>query len=258
MVFGQIPKTVGFIYALAMIVIITYLWYSGHWRRKAGWLVLVISTALGFLIFSPVMPYQFQQLVLRDEAGLGGPLIFGVIGLFVTFLLTLVAGRVFCGYLCPVGTLQELAYHVPVPKTAPRQKVLFMAVRALFFIVFFILALGFSLSLLAVLGIHDFFHLLMTTGAAVFLVIVLLAIPFYRPFCRLVCPYGALLSLAAAKSLLRIHRTDACIDCKKCEKACPADEAKREDAKAECYLCGRCEDVCPKAGALKYGRAGGK
>jgi polyferredoxin len=80
----------------------------------------------------------------------------------------------------------------------------------------------------------------------------------YRPFCRLVCPYGALLSLAAGKSLLRLHRTGACIDCKKCENACPTDEAKRGDAKAECYLCGRCKDVCPAAGALKYDRTGAK
>jgi polyferredoxin len=258
MVFAQIPKSVGFIYALAMIVIIAYLWYSGRWRQKTGWLVLIISSALGFLIFSPVAPYQFQQLVLRDVQGLGAPLIVGAIGLSIVFLLTFVAGRVFCGYLCPVGTLQELAYHIPVPKTVPRQKTAFMAVRALFFIVFLILALGFSASLLAVLGIHDFFHLLLTTGTVVFIMILLLSMTFYRPFCRLVCPYGTLLSLAAWKSRFRLQRTDACIDCKQCEKACPTDEAKRDDAKAECYLCGRCTEVCPAAGALKYDRTGAK
>ena len=56
MVFTQIPKMVGFIYALVMIVVIAYLWYSGRWRQKSGWLILVISAALGFLIFSPVAP----------------------------------------------------------------------------------------------------------------------------------------------------------------------------------------------------------
>ena len=63
MVLQQIPKMVGFIYALVMIVVIVYLWYSGRWRQKIGWLLLVISAALGFLIFSPVAPWQFQQLV---------------------------------------------------------------------------------------------------------------------------------------------------------------------------------------------------
>jgi len=66
--------------------------------------------------------------------------------------------------------------------------------------------------------------------------------------------YGGLVSLGAWKGLFKLQRTDACIDCKKCEKVCPTDEAKREDAKAECYLCGRCMDVCPMEGALTYRR----
>lgn len=252
MVFAQIPKMVGFIYALVMIFVLAYLWYSGRWQQKIGWLLLLISAMLGFLIFSPVAPYQFQQLVLRDVQGLGAPLIVGVIGLSIVFLLTFVFGRFFCGYLCPVGTIQELAYHAPVPKINPRQKNAFMAVRALFFVVFLVMAFFLSASLLAWFGIRDFFYLSLTAGTFVFILVVVLSMTLYRPFCRLVCPYGALLSLGAKKSLLRIQRTAACIECKKCEKACPADEAKRDDGKAECYLCGRCMDVCPAAGALIY------
>ena len=77
MVVSQIPKVIGFIYALVMIGVIAYLWYSGRWRQKLGWLLLVISAFLGFLIFSPVAPWQFQQLVLGDVQGLGAPLIVG-------------------------------------------------------------------------------------------------------------------------------------------------------------------------------------
>src|SRR5512136_668974 len=136
MVFEQIPKTIGFIYGFVLIFVLAYLWYSGRWRQKLGWLILVVSAALGFLIFTPVVPWQFQQLVLRDVQGLGGPLIAGVIGLTIVLLLTLVFGRFFCGYLCPVGAVQEIAWHAPVPKTRPRRKIAFMAVRAVFFVVF--------------------------------------------------------------------------------------------------------------------------
>jgi polyferredoxin len=254
MVVTQIPKMVGFIYALAMILVIAYLWYSGRWRQEIGWLVLVISAALGFLIFSPVAPYQFQQLVLRDEPGLGAPLIVGAIGLSIVFLLTLAFGRFFCGYLCPAGVLQEIAFHAPVPRIRLRQKNAFMALRWAFFVVFFLMAFVFSASLLGWFGIRDFFYLSLTAGTAVFMVVLVLSMTFYRPFCRIVCPYGALLSLGAGKSLLRIQRTDACIECKKCETACPTDEAKRDDRKMECYLCGRCTDVCPVSGALIYKR----
>jgi ferredoxin-type protein NapH len=254
MVFSQIPKMVGFIYALVMIVVIAYLWYSGRWRQKIGWLLLVITTALGFLIFSPVAPWQLQQLVLRDVQGLGAPLIVGLIGLSIVLLLTIVFGRFFCGYLCPVGTVQEIASHAPVPKVNWRQKKVFMAVRAVFFVVFLLMAFLLSASLLAWFGIRDFFSLLLTTGTVVFIGVLLLSMTVYRPFCRLICPYGLLLSLGAWKGLFKLQRTDACIECKKCEKACPTDEAKRDDGKAECYLCGRCTEVCPATGALKYTR----
>lgn len=254
MVFTQIPKAAGFIYALVMIFGIAYLWYSGRWRQKIGWLLLVISAGLGFLIFSPVAPYQFQQLVLRDVQGLGAPLIVGVIGLLIVFLLTFVFGRFFCGYLCPVGVVQEIVYHVPVPKTNPRKKNAFMTVRAVFFVIFLVMAFFFSASLLAWFGISDFFNLLLTTGTFIFIIVVLLSMTLYRPFCRLVCPYGALLSLGAWKSLLRLQRTGTCINCKKCENVCPTDEAKRNDGKMECYLCGRCVDVCPTSRALIYKR----
>ena len=131
---------------------------------------------------------------------------------------------------------------------------MFMLIRAGFFIVFLLMAFLLSASFLAYFGIRDFFYLVFTAGTVVFIGVLLLSMTFYRPFCRLICPYAVLLSLGAWKGLFKLQRTDACIECKKCEKACPTDEAKREDGKAECYLCGRCTDICPAAGALKYSR----
>jgi ferredoxin-type protein NapH len=255
MVLEAVPKFIGFIYGLVMIVVIAYLWYSGTWRQKTGKLLLIISAMFGFLIFAPVAPYQFQQLVLRDAQGLGAPLIVGVIGLAIVFLLTLVFGRFFCGYLCPVGTCQEIAYYVPVPKANLRKKNAFMIIRGIIFLIFLLMAFLLSASLLAWFGIKDFFYLVLSVWSGVFIVVLLLSMTFYRPFCRVICPYGVLLSLGAWKSRFRLSRTDACITCKKCEKSCPTDEAKQDDEKAECYLCGRCTDICPVKGALRYTQA---
>lgn len=253
MVVETIPKMVGFIYALIMIFVIAYLWYEKKWQQKIGWVLLAISALMGFLVFAPVVPYQFQQLVLGNTQELGAPLIVGFAGLLVVLLLSLLLGRFFCGYLCPAGAVQEIAYHAPVPKINPRYRFALMVVRAAFFIVFLAAAFLFSASLLALFGLRDFFHLSLTAGSVVFAAIVILSFFFYRPFCRLICPYGFLLALAAAKSRCKIERTDACIECKNCEKICPTDESKRDDTKAECYLCGRCIEACPKD-ALVYRR----
>jgi len=247
-------RPLGFFYAIILILVLTYLWYSGRWKQKAGIFLLLVSAALGFLIFAPVAPHQFQELVVRDVSALGVSLMVAAVGLTVIFILTLVSGRFFCGYFCPVGALQELASLVPVKKIVPKQKHAFMAFRSIVFLIFLILAFVFSSALLDIFGIRDFFALALTTGSLVFLAMLLVSVFFYRPFCRLVCPYGALLALAGSTSFLALQRTEACIECGNCERACPVDEAKRDDRKAECYLCGRCTDACPVSGALKYRR----
>jgi polyferredoxin len=253
MVIEAIPRSVGFIYGLVMVCIVAWLWYSGRWKQKTGWLLLGIAAVMGFVIFSPVMPYQFEQLVLGNTVALEGPVIVGAIGITVTLVLSLLFGRFFCGYICPAGAVQEIAYHAPVRKTPLHHKTAFMIIRAVFVLLFLALVLVLSLSILSFFGIRDFFYLTLSAGAGVFLVILLIATTFYRPFCRFFCPVGFLFSLIAWKSVFGLRRTDACINCKKCEKVCPVAEAGRNDRKAECYLCGRCVEICPK-NAIRYGR----
>ena len=69
----------------------------------------------------------------------------------------------------------------------------------------------------------NFFRNLGTVAAVVIGAIVLLSIAIKNFWCRYLCPYGALLGLAALASPLRIRRSpNRCIDCAKCARACPA------------------------------------
>ncbi|MDD1673080.1 MAG: 4Fe-4S binding protein [Methanomicrobiales archaeon] len=255
MAIEQIPKFIGFIYALVMVVVCAFLWYSGRWNRKSGYLFLAITLGFGFLILAPIMPYQFQMLVLRDVKGIGGPLIAAVLGLVTILALSFLFGRFYCGYFCPVGAAQEAMSRVSPRSVRVSQKTVTGTVRIGFFGAFLLAGYVSSYGLLYPFGIRDFFALSITTAFFVFVVLLVMSAVMYRPFCRLVCPFGALAAFAAMPGIFKIRRTGACIDCGKCERACPTDEAKRSDLKGECYLCGRCTEACPTMGALRYGRA---
>ena len=99
MVLESIPKVAGFGYGIIVFFLLVYLWYSKRITRKRAFLFLVISTALGFLIFAPVLPWQFMLLVLRDTKGLGGPVQAAAFGLLFILGFTFLFGRIFCGHM---------------------------------------------------------------------------------------------------------------------------------------------------------------
>ena len=255
MVVEVIPKAAGFVYGIIAFAALAWLWYSGRFTRRRALPFLIVSVLLGFLVFAPVFPYQLQMVVLGNAAALGSPLPAAIGGLLAFIALALVFGRVICGQVCPAGAVQELMYLLPAKKRGRAESRAPVAVRAGVFIVFLVAALGLSVNLLALIGLPAFFHLAIAgVSFFVFLAIVLLSAVVYRPFCRYVCPYGALLAPAASRALYRLRRTDACIKCRKCERACPTGEADPSARLGECYLCGRCTEVCPVDGALVYGR----
>ncbi|MDK2863699.1 MAG: ferredoxin-type protein NapH, partial [Methanomicrobiaceae archaeon] len=182
-----------------------------------------------------------------------------LIGLVVFIVLVFLAGRIICGQVCAVGAVQELVYLIPVKKhrhTANRRQV---AIRAGVFLVILVAGAGFSVNLLARLGLRAFFNLrVASVPFVIFLAILLVSVFFYRPFCRYICPYGALLAPVSSRAVYRLRRTDACINCGKCERACPTGAADPDARLGECYLCGRCTEACPVEGALVYARGGGK
>jgi polyferredoxin len=127
------------------------------------------------------------------------------------------------------------------------------AIRLIIFVATVLAAIS-LIDLMAVTGLYDLFSLTLSASLLVAVALVLLSVFLYRPVCRILCPFGVLFSLCAEFSLFRLRRTESCIGCKKCEKACPAMTAGRHDSKRECYICGRCTDACPVETALVYCR----
>ena len=183
----------------------------------------------------------------------------------------------FCSWLCPVGTVSEWLWRLG-RQTFHRNWRLprwpDIALRSLKYIVLglFLYAVG-SMSVPAIrtflegpygliddVKMLDFFRFLSLTGAVVLALLVAASVFLQNFWCRYLCPYGALMGLAALASPLRIRReASLCIDCAKCAKACPAllpvDELVNIRS-AECTGCLECVAVCPAAGALQMSAAG--
>ncbi len=227
-----------------------YAWRRGAVTRPIVLALAGMSALFGFAVLAPLMPVEFVGLV-TVAAGGGSLLTPGIAGVLAGIALALAFGRTFCGHACPVGAVQELAYAAPVQKYVVRHPRCLEVVRAGVFAASVAAALS-LVNLMAYTGVYEFFSLTASIGLAVFAGLLALSAVVYRPVCRGLCPFGLLFSLPAHVSRLRLRRTGACINCRKCERACPAGVAGRDVSKRECYLCGRCVEACPVDGALAY------
>jgi polyferredoxin len=179
--------------------------------------------------------------------------------------------KAFCSWLCPVGTISEylwrLGHHL-FRRNFRLPRWLDIPLRGLKYLLlaFFVWAVtGMSAAeinsfmrspygLIADVKMLDFFRFLSETGLIVVAVLVAASVLVQNFWCRYLCPYGALLGLAALPGPLRIRRNpQACIDCAKCAKACPyalpVDKLVSIKS-AECTGCLECVAVCPAQDAL--------
>ena len=194
-----------------------------------------------------------------------------VVGLLLFFGALL--GRAVCGFLCPFGWLQELLHRTPFWK-----KNRFRADRVLRYLKYAVLALLVVLPLFvkltpffckylcpagtlsgALLSLADpllrgQLGPLFTWKSIVLAAVVVSSLIVWRPFCRYLCPLGALYGLLNRVSLVRMRLDTArCVSCGKCAAACRmcVDPAQTPNS-AECIRCGDCVRACPR-GALRLG-----
>lgn len=237
------------VYMLSGVPLTAGLWMKNRMTRMIALSILSISALTGFIFLAPIMPTEFNGLigVITGYQSLTP----GILAILIVLGLALIFGRVFCAYLCPVGTVQELASKVPGRKVDIHNPRIPETIR---FIVF-ITAVAGGVSLLNIMGytgVYDFFRLAATAGFFLFAGLIVVSVFIYRPVCRFLCPYGVLFSILSHISRYWLRRTDACINCRKCEKACPVHCAQKDASRRECYLCGRCIQACPVPGAIAY------
>ena len=198
-------------------------------------------------------------------------------------LIGVLLGRFVCGFLCPFGWFQDLLHKIPGKKfSTARLKPL----RYLKYIILVVFVILLPMLMTNSIGMGDPFFCkyicpqgvlegaiplsignpairsalgkLFSFKCLILITVIVLSILFYRPFCKWICPLGAIYSLFNKVSLLSI-RVDGskCVGCNQCVKACKMDvDVCKTPNHPECIRCGACIKACPKD-AIHYQFLGG-
>lgn len=239
--------------------------------QKLQWIRIVVQ--LAFFLWMPSLFSQTFSGVkeILTNMGKGQPLqISGfVLRLFILSVITVLAGRIFCGWLCAFGAIGDWIYLLSsaiqkksgkrLPTLSEKwqirlQKIKYIVLSGILLLCF----LGYSekvtkyspwtvFSLLTEQNLQ-----LVKYGAATFLLVLILLGMMWqeRFFCQFFCPLGAIFSLLPRIPVYRVKpKKKECLKgCKACTSRCPVrlkfDEA--ESREGECISCGRCFMVCPQ------------
>lgn len=194
-----------------------------------------------------------------------------VMGLLVLFGTLL--GRLVCGFLCVFGLVQDLLFKIPTPKFK-LSKAVDSKLRYLKYVVLIVMVIALPMFLTNRIGIAPpyFCKYLCPAGTleaafpllaknpflretighiffiklSILIVVVLSSIFIYRPFCKYLCPLGAIYGLFNKLGIFRLEfEKSKCVDCGLCEKSCKMDiDVRNKLNSAECIRCGACIKAC--------------
>lgn len=183
-------------------------------------------------------------------------------------------GRFVCGWLCPFGLIQDLFHKIPFPKKIKtfRGDWLLRKLKYVILVVFVILMPMFLVDILGQ-GAPYFCKLICPAGTleggiplvllnkslrgtlgflyvwknVLLAAVLILSVLIYRPFCKYICPLGAVYSVFHPVSVFRYQvDKEKCIDCGTCADVCKMQVNPLKNANhPECIRCGACKNACP-------------
>ena len=184
--------------------------------------------------------------------------------MWITFALTLVMGPVFCGWVCPFGSVQEWIGKIG-KKIFKKRYNLFIPygpdkwLRYLRYVVLVWVLYMTAISGQLIFADYDPYYALFhfwsgevaLSGIVILFIVIAATLFVERPFCKYACPYGAVLGIFNLFRIFGIKRnSESCIDCGACDRACPMNIEVATSGTVrnhQCITCMQCtsEQVCP-------------
>lgn len=202
---------------------------------------------------------------------------FAVLGFF--FVFGSLFGRFVCGWLCPFGLFQDLLHKIPLFKKRKQLPCHSVLKYGKYLVLFGLVIVGSSFVFSGFAKVPAFCKYLCPSGTfmgaipllamneqlraqigglfywklLILVILLVVSIKIYRPFCQYLCPLGAIYGWFNRFCLVQIHWESAkCTSCMACKKACPVDLPPEQiSVSPECIKCGKCVDAC-HADCLKF------
>jgi len=194
--------------------------------------------------------------------------------MIIGFASAVLLGPAFCGWVCPLGSLQEWIgllgrriakrrFNRMVPRRLDR------VLRFLRYgVLVWVLVMTIRTGTLIFADYDPYFALfnfwtgeVALSGLIILGVVLLLGLFVERPFCKYACPYGAVLGVFNLFRLVKVTRNHAtCISCRRCDNVCPMNirvSTARVVRDHQCITCMKCtsERHCPVADTVALSTA---
>jgi ferredoxin-type protein NapH len=224
-----------------------------------GWNILVGNLSSSkFLNLIPMSdPYAALQMFVAG-AVLATDLLIGVV--IIVLFYSIVGGRVFCSWVCPVNMITDLAYYIRrkfglnrIQKRQPASR----NIRYWAIVISLIISVAFGITAFEFISPVSMVHrgVVFGMGFGFAAIVVLFLFDLFvlkNGWCGHICPLGGFYSLIGRFSFIRVHHNvDNCTECMKCKEVCPEMQVLHMIAKksepvldGECTNCARCIEVC--------------
>lgn len=221
-------------------------------RKIRPLFLLAAVVILGFYRGGPGIISSFQNTFLFF---IGATDKWPAIVLFLGLIpITYFFGKVFCGWTCYLGAIQEFLYigKFKIFQTEKAQKIMRIIRYVIFSILLLQLTITQGIEWSKIGPFKVIFNLFSpnTTGYILLVILLVSSLFIHRPFCKVACPAGLVFGWVTkipGASVLGI--TNSCAGCKTCSSSCEINAITREGQiskldNQECIMCGECMSDC--------------